>query len=217
VTLVLSVGAGMALGILAASRVGGWLDTFVSILALISYATPLFWIGLMLIVVFSIKLDWLPTSGMETVAAFHEGWARVADIARHLVLPAVTLSLFYMALYARLMRAAMLEQAGMDYVATARAKGLGEARITLTHVLRNAILPVVTMAGVQMGALLGGSIVVETVFAWPGLGLLAYQSLFARDLNLLMGIFFLSAALVVVANLAVDLLYTVLDPRIQAA
>ena len=195
----------------------GWLDTFISILALISYATPLFWIGLMLIVVFSIKLDWLPTSGMETVAAFHEGWARVADITHHLVLPAVTLSLFYMALYARLTRAAVLEQAGMDYVATARAKGLSEARITLTHVLRNAILPVITMAGVQMGALLGGSIVVETVFAWPGLGLLAYQSLFARDLNLLMGIFFLSASLVVVANLAVDLLYTVLDPRIQAA
>jgi len=217
VTLVLSVGAGMALGLLAASRVDGWLDTFISILALISYATPLFWIGLMLIVVFSIKLDWLPTSGMETVAAFHEGWARVADIARHLVLPAVTLSLFYMALYARLMRAAVLEQAGMDYVATARAKGLSETRITLTHVLRNAILPVITMAGVQMGGLLGGSIVVETVFAWPGLGLLAYQSLFARDLNLLMGIFFLSASLVVVANLAVDLLYTVLDPRIQAA
>jgi len=216
-TLVLSVGAGMALGLLAAARVGGWLDTCISILALISYATPLFWIGLMLIVVFSIKLDWLPTSGMEAVAAFHEGWARVADIARHLVLPAVTLSLFYMALYARLMRAAVLEQAGMDYVATARAKGLSETRITLTHVLRNAILPVITMAGVQMGALLGGSIVVETVFAWPGLGLLAYQSLFARDLNLLMGIFFLSASLVVVANLAVDLLYTVLDPRIQAA
>ena len=217
VTLVLSVGAGMALGLLAASRVDGWLDTFISILALISYATPLFWIGLMLIVVFSIKLDWLPTSGMETVAAFHEGWARVADITHHLVLPAVTLSLFYMALYARLTRAAVLEQAGMDYVATARAKGLSEARITLTHVLRNAILPVITMAGVQMGALLGGSIVVETVFAWPGLGLLAYQSLFARDLNLLMGIFFLSASLVVVANLAVDLLYTVLDPRIQVA
>ena len=216
-TLVLSVGAGMALGLLAAARVGGWLDTCISILALISYATPLFWIGLMLIVVFSIKLDWLPTSGMETVAAFHEGWARVADITHHLVLPAVTLSLFYMALYARLTRAAVLEQAGMDYVATARAKGLSEARITLTHVLRNAILPVITMAGVQMGALLGGSIVVETVFAWPGLGLLAYQSLFARDLNLLMGIFFLSASLVVVANLAVDLLYTVLDPRIQAA
>lgn len=217
VTLVLSVGAGVALGLLAATRVGSWRDTLISILALISYATPLFWIGLMLIVVFSLKLDWLPTSGMESVAAFHEGWARVADIARHLVLPAATLSLFYMALYTRLMRAAVLEQAGMDYVATARAKGLGEGRITLTHILRNAILPVVTMAGVQMGGLLGGSIVVETVFAWPGLGLLAYQSLFARDFNLLMGIFFLSASLVVVVNLVVDLLYTFLDPRIQAA
>lgn len=217
VTLVLSVGAGIALGLLAATRVGSWRDTLISILALISYATPLFWVGLMLIVVFSLKLDWLPTSGMESVAAFHEGWARVADIARHLVLPAVTLSLFYMALYTRLMRAAMLEQAGMDYVATARAKGLGEGWITLTHVLRNAILPVVTMAGVQMGGLLGGSIVVETVFAWPGLGLLAFQSLFARDFNLLMGIFFLSASLVVLVNLVVDLLYTFLDPRIQAA
>jgi peptide/nickel transport system permease protein len=215
-TLVLSVSTGVVLGVLAATRVGSWRDTLISILALLAYATPLFWIGLMLIVVFSIKLDWLPTSGMETVAAFHEGWARVTDIARHLVLPAMTLSLFYMALYARLMRAALLEQSGMDYVATARAKGLSERRITLTHVLRNAILPVVTMAGVQTGGLLGGSIVVETVFAWPGLGLLAYQSLFARDFNLLMGIFFLSACLVVLVNLLVDLLYTVLDPRLQA-
>lgn len=217
VTLLLAVSAGIVLGLLAAARVGSGWDTLISVLALISYATPLFWIGLMLIVVFSLKLDWLPTSGMETVGAFHEGWARVIDIARHLVLPAVTLSLFYMALYTRLMRAAVLEQAGMEYVATARAKGLSEGRIILTHVLRNAILPVVTMAGVQMGSLLGGSIVVETVFAWPGLGLLAFQSLFARDFNLLMGIFFLSASLVVLVNLAVDLLYTLLDPRIQAS
>jgi peptide/nickel transport system permease protein len=127
----------------------------------------------------------------------------------------VTLSLFYMALYTRLMRAAMLEQAGMDYVTTARAKGLSEGRITLAHVVRNAVLPVVTVAGVQLGGLLGGSIVVESVFAWPGLGLLAFQALFARDFNLLLGIFFLSASLVVVVNLGVDLLYTLLDPRIQ--
>ena len=215
VTLVLSVGAGVTLGILAASRAGSWRDTLISILALVSYATPLFWIGLMLVVVFSLKLDWLPTSGMETVAAFHEGWSRVLDIARHLILPAVTLSLFYMALYTRLMRAAMLEQAGMDYVTTARAKGVSEGRITLAHVVRNAILPVVTVAGVQLGGLLGGSIVVESVFAWPGLGFLAFQALFARDFNLLLGIFFLSASLVVVVNLGVDLLYTFLDPRIQ--
>jgi len=215
-TLVLSVTAGIGLGLLAAARAGSWRDTLISILALVSYATPLFWVGLMLIVVFSLKLDWLPTSGMEAVAAFHEGWARVLDIARHLVLPALTLSLFYMALYVRLMRAAMLEQAGMDYVTTARAKGLGESRIMLSHVLRNAVLPVVTMAGVQVGSLLGGSVVVESVFAWPGLGLLAFQSLFARDFNLLLGIFFMSACLVVAVNLAVDVVYTLLDPRIHA-
>jgi peptide/nickel transport system permease protein len=167
----------------------------------------------MLILVFSIKLDWFPTTGMEDVVAFNEGWARVVDIAHHLVLPTITLSLFYMALYTRLMRAAMLDQRGMDYVITARAKGLNERQITRRHVLRNAVLPVVTMAGVQVGSLLGGSVVVESVFA-SGLGSLAFQSLFARDFNLLLGIFFLSACLVVVVNLVVDLVYTALDPRI---
>jgi peptide/nickel transport system permease protein len=214
VTLVLAVGLGIVLGLVAATRATGWRDTLVSLLALVAYATPLFWVGLMAIVVFSLKLGWFPISGMETVGAFHEGWARLADIAWHLVLPAITLSLFYMALYTRLMRAAVLEQAGMEYVTTARAKGLSEGRIVFSHVLRNAVLPVVTMAGVQAGSLLGGSIVVESVFAWPGLGLLAFQALFARDFNLLMGIFLLSACLVVVINLVVDLAYTVLDPRI---
>ena len=214
-TIVLSIGIGMLLGIAAAARPNTLRDQAISVLSLLSYATPLFWVGLMLISVFSLKLGWFPTSGMETIAAFHQGWARVADIARHLVLPAITLSLFYMALYARLMRATMLEQAGLDYVTTARAKGLTERRITFRHVLRNASLPIVTMAGVQIGALLGGSVVVETVFGWPGMGLLAYQALFARDINLLLGIFFISACLVVVVNLLVDLLYVVLDPRIE--
>ena len=216
-TLVVSVTAGIAFGLVAASRVHGWRDTLISILALVGYATPLFWVGLMLIVVFSLRLGWFPTSGMETIGAFHEGWRRVVDIAHHLVLPVATLSLFYVALYTRLMRAAMLEQVGMDYVTTARAKGLPEGRITLTHVLRNAVLPVVTMAGVQVGSLLGGTVVVESVYAWPGLGLLAFQALFARDLNLIMGILFLSTCLVIVVNLAVDLVYTLLDPRIHLA
>ena len=206
----------MLLGLIAAMRVRRWADTMISILAIIAYATPLFWIGLMLIVLFSIKLDWLPTTGMETVAAFYEGWDRVLDIAWHLVLPALTLSLFYMALYTRLMRAAMLEQAGMEYVTTARAKGLTERRITFRHILRNAFLPVLTIVGVQIGSLLGGSVIVEAVFAWPGLGQLAFQSLFARDFNLLLGIFFLSAGLVVIVNLVVDVIYTLLDPRIEA-
>ena len=171
----------------------------------------------MMIVVFSINLRWFPTSGMENIAAFYEGIDRFVDITHHLVLPTITLSLFYLALYTRLMRASMLEQYGQDYVVTARAKGLPERRITFGHVLRNALLPVVTMAGVQVGALIGGSVIVESVFAWPGLGMLAFESLFARDLNLLLGIFLISSVLVVVVNLIVDVIYCFLDPRIEVS
>jgi peptide/nickel transport system permease protein len=213
--LVLSVGLGVLLGTVAARNLNRWRDNVISVLAVLAYATPVFWAGLMLIVVFAVKLGWFPVSGMEEVAAFNEGWARVVDIARHLVLPALTLTLFYLALYTRLMRASVLDQYAMDYVVTARAKGLTERQITRRHVLRNAVLPVLTMAGVQVGALLGGSVVVETVFAWPGLGFLAYESLFARDINLLLGIFFISGCLVVAVNVVVDLLYSLLDPRIE--
>ena len=214
-TLILSVGGGVALGLLAALWVRSWKDHLISVAAIIAYAMPLFWIGLMLILLFAIKLDWLPTSGMEDAVAFYQGWERAIDIARHLILPALTLSLFYMALYARLMRATMLEQRGLDYVITARAKGLNERQITLRHVMRNAIMPVVTVAGIQLGSLLGGSVVVEAVFAWPGLGQLAFQALFARDLNLLLGIFLICSCLVVVANILVDLIYVFLDPRVR--
>lgn len=213
--LVLSVGLGVLLGAIAARNLNRWRDNVISLLAVLAYATPVFWAGLMLIVLFSVKLGWFPVSGMEEVAAFNQGWARVVDIAHHLVLPAVTLTLFYLALYTRLMRASVLDQYAMDYVVTARAKGLTERQIARRHVLRNAVLPVLTMAGVQIGGLLGGAVVVETVFAWPGLGFLAYESLFARDINLLLGIFFISGCLVVVVNLAVDLLYSLLDPRIE--
>ncbi len=216
-TITIAVGLGVLLGLLAATGLNTWRDSVISILALVSYATPLFWVGLMLIVVFSINLGWFPSSGMETIAAFHTGWDRVVDVAHHLVLPAVTLSLFYLALYTRLMRASMLEQSGMDYVTTARAKGVRERRIVFRHVLRNALLPVVTMAGVQVSSLIGGSVIVETVFGWPGLGQLAFESLFARDLNLLLGIFLLSAVLVLAVNLLVDIIYTLLDPRIELA
>ena len=214
-TISLAVGFGILLGLVAATGLNTWRDTAISIFALITYATPLFWVGLMLIVVFSLNLGWFPTSGMENFAMFYEGWDRVVDIAHHLVLPTITLSLFYLALYTRLMRASMLEQYGQDYVVTARAKGVTERRIVFVHVLRNALLPVVTMAGVQVGALIGGSVIVESVFAWPGLGMLAFEALFARDLNLLLGIFLLSALLVVAVNLVVDIVYSSLDPRIE--
>jgi peptide/nickel transport system permease protein len=216
-TILLAVGFGVLLGLLAAMRLNTWKDAVITVFALITYATPLFWVGLMMIVVFSLKLGWLPTSGMENVAAFYEGWDRVKDISIHLILPTITLSLFYLALYTRMMRASMLEQYGQDYVVTARAKGLTERRITFVHVLRNALLPVVTMAGVQVGALIGGSVIVESVFAWPGLGMLAFESLFARDLNLLLGIFLLSSILVIVVNLIVDIVYCFLDPRIEVS
>ena len=216
-TIILAVLFGILLGLLAAINLNTWKDAVISVFALITYATPLFWVGLMMIVVFSINLRWFPTSGMENIAAFYEGFDRFVDILRHLVLPTITLSLFYLALYTRLMRASMLEQYGQDYVVTARAKGLPERRITFGHVLRNALLPVVTMAGVQVGALIGGSVIVESVFAWPGLGMLAFESLFARDLNLLLGIFLISSVLVVVVNLIVDVIYCFLDPRIEVS
>jgi peptide/nickel transport system permease protein len=130
-------------------------------------------------------------------------------------MPAATLTLFYLALYTRVMRASVLEQTGMDYVVTARAKGQTEGRILLGHVFRNALLPVVTMAGVQAGNLIGGSVIVEAVFGWPGIGTLAFDALQSRDLNLLLGIFFISACLVVVINLLVDLIYVLLDPRVD--
>jgi peptide/nickel transport system permease protein len=214
-TLFLSVGVGVLAGLFAAIWVRTFRDHVISLAAIIAYATPLFWVGLMLILVFSVWLDWFPTSGMENVVMFYEGWNRVVDIAHHLVLPAVTLSLFYMALYARLMRATMLEQRGLDYVTTARAKGLTERQITFRHVLRNALLPVITMAGVQLGGLLGGSVIVESVFAWPGLGQLAFEALFSRDFNLLLGIFFICACLVVAVNILVDIIYVSIDPRIK--
>ena len=216
-TIILAVGFGILLGLLAAMRLNTWKDAVITVFALITYATPLFWVGLMMIVVFSLNLGWFPTSGMTNIAAFYEGWDYVVDVSRHLFLPTITLSLFYLALYTRMMRASILEQYGQDYVVTARAKGLTERRITYVHVLRNALLPVVTMAGVQVGALIGGSVIVESVFAWPGLGMLAFESLFARDLNLLLGIFLLSSMLVVVVNLIVDIIYCFLDPRIEVS
>ena len=206
---------GTLLGLVAATGRNGLRDAVISLVSLIAYATPGFWLGLMMIVVFSIHLEWLPTSGFDTVGAYNEGWDEVQDVTRHLVMPATALSLFYLAVYARVMRASVLEQVGADYVTTARAKGQTEGRVMLGHVLRNALLPVVTMAGVQGGNLIGGSIVVETVFGWPGIGTLAFNALQSRDLNLLLGIFFVSACLVVVVNLLVDLIYVSLDPRIE--
>ena len=209
--------AGVALGAAAARRVGTWADSVITVLALGFYATPIFWVGLMLVLVFSVWLGWLPSFGMATVGANYTGMAAVLDTARYLVLPALTLGLFYMAVYARLTRAAMLEVADQDFVRTARAKGVPESRILRRHVLRNALLPIVTFAGIQAGQLIGGSILVETVFAWPGIGRLAFDALLARDYQLLLGVFLCTSVMVVVFNLLTDLLYLAIDPRMAEA
>jgi peptide/nickel transport system permease protein len=214
--LSLAFAAGMVLGILAARRVNGWPDSIISTLGLIFYATPSFWFGLMGIVVFAVHLAWLPPGGFGTVGAGLTGIARVLDIAWHLILPTVTLALIFLAIYLRIMRAAMLEVLNLDFVRTARAKGLSETRVLVRHVLRNALLPMVTLIGLQAGTMLGGSVVVESVFSLPGLGRLAYESVVQRDLNTLLGIVFVSAILVIAVNFVVDMLYAKLDPRITA-
>ena len=215
-SLALAFAGGMALGVLAARTVGRWPDTLLSTLGLVFYATPSFWFGLMGIVVFAITLGWLPAGGFEEVGAGTTGWSRMFDIARHMVLPTMTLALIFLATYLRVTRTAMLEVLTLDFVRTARAKGVGETAVTIRHALRNALLPMVTILGLQAGTMLGGSVVVESVFALPGLGRLAYESVVQRDLNTLLGIVFVSAILVIAINFVVDLLYGWLDPRIVA-
>ena len=210
-----SILLGVLLGALAASRVGRWADSAITVFALVFYATPLFWVALMAILLFSVQLGWLPAFGIETVGAGYSGFDRVADIAKHLVLPALTLGFFFMAVYARLTRASMLEVMDMDFVKTAKAKGVHPRRIARVHVLRNAILPVITLAGIQAGQLVGGAVLTETVFAWPGIGRLMFEALLQRDYNLLLGIFFVSSAMVILFNLITDVIYTFVDPRIE--
>lgn len=206
--------AGAALGILAAAFRGRWPDVAVTVAALLFYATPVFLVGIGLILIFTVWLRVLPMSGMYVTWVQHTWWSFALDVARHLIMPAVSLALFYVAIYTRLMRAAMLEILSQDYVRTAWAKGLSPARVLLRHAARNALLPMVTMLGLQVGSLLGGAVLVETVFGWPGIGRLAFEAVFRRDIPLVLGVLFLSSVLVLLVNLAIDLLYTRLDPRI---
>lgn len=214
-SLFLAFTIGVALGAIAARRAYSATDNVISTLGLVFYATPSFFLALMMIVLFSIKLGWLPVGGVKDIAAFYTGWDHYVDVALHFVMPTAALSLIYLAFYLRLMRASVLEVAELDYVRTARAKGAGEGRLMIHHIMRNALLPVVTLLGLQFSTLLGGSVVVETIFTLPGLGQLAYQSVIQRDMNTLMGIVFLSSVIVILVNFLTDLLYARLDSRIE--
>lgn len=214
-SLALAVLLGVGLGWLGANTRRAWLKNVVSVFTSIGFATPLFWVGLMLIVFFSIHLKWLPTGGVEDLDAEYQGFERLADIGKHMIMPVLSLTLFYVAIYARITRAAIKDVQKLDFVRTAKAKGIGKHRVSIIHVLRNALLPVVTVTGMQIGSILSGSVVVETVFAWPGMGRLAFDAVMQRDLNLLLGVLFCSSLVVMFANIMTDLVYARLDPRIE--
>lgn len=213
---VISLTLGIILGVIAAARQGKWTDSLVTSLSLLFYATPLYWVALMAVLLFSVQLGWLPGYGIETIGENYTGLDKVLDVAQHLILPALTLGLFFTAIYMRMTRASMLEVSSMDFVKTARAKGLSQGRVQRRHILRNALLPVVTLAGLQAGQLVGGAVLTETVFAWPGIGRLMFDALAQRDYNLLLGILLISAAMVIAFNIITDLIYTLIDPRIGA-
>ena len=214
-SIVMAVMLGTSLGIWAALRARGLADTLVTFTALIFYATPGFLLGIGMMLLFTVQLKWLPMSGMSDLYSDSPWWAQSLDIGRHLIMPMVSLSLFYVAVYTRLMRASMLEVMHLDYVRTARSKGLMPLRMVWRHMARNAMLPMVTMLGLQVSSLLGGSVVIETVFGWPGIGRLAFEAVFKRDVPLVMGVLLFSSVLVLSVSLMIDLIYTRLDPRIS--
>ena len=214
-SIVVALIIGIAFGVAAAVWRGRWIDNVINVIAVWGFAMPLFWLALMLIVVFSLHLRWLPASGMYNIYQDYQGWDHVLDVAHHMILPVLSLSVYYLAIFSRLTRSAMIEVSGQDFMRFARAKGLGPGRVVFRHGLRNALLPIVTITGLQLGAMLGGSVVIETIFAWPGMGRLAFDAIFRRDLNLLLGILFISSFLVILANIVTDMIYSALDPRIE--
>jgi peptide/nickel transport system permease protein len=209
----LAIVVGSWLGAIAAWQHRRALDKAISTASLLLYCMPVFWTGLMLILLFAVELRWLPSSGMTSLLAFNI--PRWLDVARHLILPATCLFLYTLPTYIRLTRASVLGVAKEDYVTTARAIGYTERKVYLRHALRNALLPTVTVAGLSLSSLLTGALLVETVFAWPGLGRLMFEAVGTRDYPLLMGGFLFATLMVVIGNFITDLLYHYLDPRVS--
>ncbi len=199
--MILTLIIAVPIGIISAVRRGSLVDMASMLGALFGLSMPHFWLGIMLMLFFSVKLGWLPTSGRGTFA--------------HLIMPALALGLSLMAMFARLTRSVMLEILNLDYIRTARAKGLREFVVVAKHALKNALIPLITVAGMQFGFLLGGTVIIETVFAWPGLGRLVVQAIFSRDYPLVQAAVLVMAAIFVAVNLIVDILYAYLDPQIS--
>jgi peptide/nickel transport system permease protein len=214
--LLVAICVGTLLGVIASRNPYGLFSHVVTVLALVSYSAPVFWTGIMLLILLASFMPIFPVSGMYDITLSGGGVSRFLDILHHMVLPVATLASIYLAIYSRLARAAMLDVLGSDYIRTARAKGLSEHIVVYKHALRNALLPVVTLAGLQFGQLFSGAVLVETVFSWPGLGTLAFDSILRRDSPTLLGILFFSTLMVIIANILTDLSYRLIDPRIRA-
>ncbi|MCR9125618.1 MAG: ABC transporter permease [Rhodobacteraceae bacterium] len=212
---ILAIFIGVVLGVISARRPNGMSSHFVTLLALFGYSAPVFWTGILLLIAFSLKIPLFPVAGMVDVRIEGGFFVKAADIAHHMVLPVITLASIFIALYSRLSRATMMEVLGSDYVRTAKAKGLTTREIVYKHALKNALSPVITLAGLQLSAVVSGAVLVETVFSWPGLGTLAFQSIIARDTPTILGILFFSALVVIVGNLLTDLALRLVDPRLR--
>lgn len=212
----LAMFVGVILGVISARRPNGVLSNFVTFFALFGYSAPVFWTGILLLITFSLNIQWFPVAGMRDVTVEGGAWVHFVDVLRHLVLPVISLASIFLALYSRLARATMLETLGSDYVRTAKAKGLPDHQVVYKHALKNALSPVITLAGLQFSAVVSGAVLVETVFSWPGLGTLAFQSILARDTPTILGILFFSALVVIVGNLVTDFVLRMADPRMRA-
>ncbi|HXJ78131.1 MAG TPA: ABC transporter permease [Candidatus Methylomirabilis sp.] len=212
---VLAVGLGVLLGAVAARRPNSLTDSALMVLTLVGYSIPTFLLGLLLIMIFSLAFPLFPTFGMTTLGGNYAGLRQILDVLHHLILPAIVVAVWYLAVYARITRVSLIGALREPYIGTARAKGLSEWTVTFRHALRNALLPVLTNLGLQLGSMVTGAIVTETLFAWPGIGYLSYTALLQRDYPVLVGIFVISSICVLAANLLTDLAYALCDPRIR--
>jgi peptide/nickel transport system permease protein len=216
IALVLEFGLAIPIGIMAAVYRDTWLDKGITVLVFIGFAVPTFWLALLLMYFFGVKLNWLPISGLHTLGYEAYSWAgRVWDLAKHLILPVCVASFGSLAGVSRYMRSAMLGVIGQDYITTARAKGLSERVVIWKHALRNALLPLITLVGFSIPGLIGGSVIFETIFAIPGMGQLFYQGVMSRDYPVVMGILVIGAFLTLLGNLIADISYALADPRIR--
>lgn len=211
---ILALLLGVLLGVISAQKPNGITSHFVTFIALFGYSAPVFWTGILLLIGFSLQFQWFPVAGMRDVTIEGGFFVKTWDVIVHLILPMITLASVFLALYSRLTRATMLEQLRTDYVRTAYAKGMPHRKVVYQHALKNALSPVITLAGLQFSAVISGAVLVEAVFSWPGLGTLAFTSIIARDTPTILGILFFSVLVVIIGNLLTDLAQKLVDPRI---